>query len=326
MTNDDVEAQRGGENSPGAPSEGVASAASILDLLHHAARDTGDLQAVWSQALDEDAFRAARSEVKAMWSSVLRLYIDLTSRIDLAVGRELATFKAPFPLDHTAIARLEFECPPERRWRQLHIASLYAFESLAEAIQFLDQPTGRRVRLEDGRGFVTEATWWEVAAFALVRDRTETVIGIFEAEQAALADVIGEEKSTELFGRPVAESVSYWNAMTVARGALARGWYVAALPLLMRWLRGALSEALGVSEETLPRPIAAYVAGLPELSDLAPSVEILEIALERLSTGEELDLGVAVPLAEFLADTLGGYFLDGFPVTRGADGGGRREG
>lgn len=55
---------------------------------------------------------------------------------------------------------------------------------------------------------------------------------------------------------------------------------------------------LGLSTEELPASLASRLESIPTLSSLAWPVNILEEAVKRLGEGKELNVGVAIPLAE----------------------------
>ncbi len=289
------------DNEGGDESSEPEAVASPSDLLDHLSRMMSSLEQAWSEALDTEPAAQAREEAVGVWQSFVTAHMRWIEQVE-RIGRRLGVSRTidSFPLDDAGLAQLELEpADPARRYYQLEIASLYAFTSLMDSLQGLNNPTGQRIDLLRGR--VIE-TWWEAGAFSLVRRRATALARILREQQVCLQELANQSREAESIpGGDVFSPPSWMESLHAASDLISQGWHVAALPQLLLGLRSVLAEAAGVSADELPIPLGPHLAGIPQLSLLEAPISLLENAAIRSGEGKQVDPGVAISLTEELS-------------------------
>ncbi len=281
------------------PPQHHISVTSLYDLLQHLTKMITSLERAWSEGLETESAQGARAEAKQVWQSFTITFTGWTQYVN---GLREQAGLGPliieeFPVQDTGLERLRLDPEPsERRYYQLQIAAMYAYQDLLESLQYLDNPTGGEIRIPTG----SVETWWEAGAFSLIRRRARSLARILSLSDEALRATL-RENSAE-----VDETASYpqpppWvDPLTSAFDLVNTGNYDSALPQLLAALRAVLAHSLSAAANDLPLPLAPNIGDVDSLSSVSQHVRLLEAACERLGKGLLLDPGVAVPLAKEL--------------------------
>jgi hypothetical protein len=289
-----------------------ATVASPRDLLEHLSRMSGSLELVWSEALDTEPAANAREEAIEVWQSFVAAFTRWTERMGQIEERlGLKRTIDSFPLDDSSLAQLQLD-PDDtaRRYYQLQIASMYAFQTLMESVKGLKDPTGQRVDLLAGQ--VSE-TWWEAGAFSLVKRRAAALARILREEENCLRELVRQSGKTEDVPTSVSPTLAWMDPLHSAADLISLGWHAAALPQLLLALRAVLAESAELVAEELPVPLAPRLRSVPRLASLETPISLLESTCRRLAEGEEVDRGVAVPLAEELLERVRALVFNPLP-------------
>jgi hypothetical protein len=191
-----------------------------------------------------------------------------------------------WPPSSASAARLRIE-PAEviEARKQLQVAQLLAFESLAQALGALSEPSSVRTDVGIGREL---ARWWSSGAFALVRSRARLVLRMNREMDIVERQILGQE--------PPASRQQRWRqaveAFESAGVALTRGDPEAALLHGVIATRARLAALIQDEAEGTGLDIGVLRA-LPSVVGFAQLCILADETVRRLRAGDRVDPGVA---------------------------------
>lgn len=297
--------------------------ASISEFIRAATKSTGEMERVWSAALDADAFRDGREELKARWASVIQMILShletVASGLKESDSKEedLSLVQFGYPASLAEISSFVLDGSPETQWKQSQLAFMYACERLVEAVALLDKESASQIRFTGG--VVTESRWWQAGAFSLIADRARAMAALLEEEAPILHDLRVSGKYAGEVPEPSVVRRRSWQMMKMSNRALTCGLYEASLIFQLQWIRALFAEALEIDDTDVPSPVSPHLGEVESLVEVAGSAALLEECCSRLGRGEAVDRAVSLVVAEGLNDALGNLLFADIPAPEGFD-------
>ncbi len=270
----------------GKPPEKKLDNVPFIQMLHSLEHLTTQIEARWSEGLDNEGVKKAHTELLTLWESFRQNFPAWTDERSTKL-KELGfdTIIKRYPLDDEGFKSLGQSSTLIERYNQFTVASLYQMQTLLQALTAIREPSRKTISLPSGD---TES-WWEAGAFSLIRASVRSLAFTLEQQTVIYEELTKEPHKHN--ARPV-----WMQYMDMLRILLNNGLYEAASPIVLGAIRFFLAERAEIPVDKLPSDLAAKLSHIESYDTLAHLYDQLEKVCQSIGFEATPDRDYLVPL------------------------------